>query len=107
MHIYDTSTTSTCTSTCIIHQLHCTCTCTCITHQPRRNNGIVENRRRNSGIVENSGIMEMAEIVFCGLHKYYRTCNIAISANKLNSTVFPCPYLYMHMYNQQPVNVRI
>ena len=64
-------------------------------------------RRRNSGIVENSGIMEMAEIVFCGLHKYYRTCNIAISGNKLNSTVFPCPYLYMHMYNQQPVNVHV
>ena len=58
-------------------------------------------RRRNSGIVENSGIMEMAEIVFCALHKYYRTCTIAISGNKLN------PYLYMHMYNQQPVNVHV
>ena len=44
MHIYNTSTTSTCT--CIIHQLHCTCTCTCITHQlPIEEEETVESRK--------------------------------------------------------------
>ena len=47
-------------------------------------------------------------IVFCGLHKYYRMCNIAISANYsiplfLLAPTYTCAciinYQYMYMYN--------